>query len=109
MSSVFHALSDPTRRQILETLGKDELTVGEVAKPLAMSLPAVSKHLVVLEKAGLLERRREGRNHHLRFDPVALTSATEWLEAQRRFWEGSFDKLAVYLESQESNQEEPKS
>ncbi len=99
LSSVFRALADPTRRQILETLANQEQTVGELAEPLEMSLPAASKHLVILEQAGLLERRKEGRKHHLKFNPESLTSATDWLEGQRQFWEGSLDKLADYLES----------
>ncbi|MCL4163042.1 UNVERIFIED_CONTAM: hypothetical protein GTU68_018195 [Idotea baltica] len=98
LSAVFRALADPTRRQIVETLANEERTVGELAEPLEMSLPAVSKHLVILEKAGLLERRKEGRKHHLKFNAESLTTATDWLETQRRFWEGSLDKLADYLE-----------
>ncbi|MEM1083555.1 MAG: metalloregulator ArsR/SmtB family transcription factor [Verrucomicrobiota bacterium] len=96
---MFHALADPTRRHLLEVLGQEEQTVGQLAEPLSISLPAVSKHLVVLERAGLLDRRREGRSHHLKFNPDALGSASEWLENQRHFWEGSFDKLAAYLDS----------
>lgn len=99
LNRVFQALADPTRRRLIETLGKEERTVSELAKPLSMSLPAVSKHLGVLERAGLLKRRREGKSHHMSFNPEAIQSAEVWLQAQRRFWEGSFDKLAVYLES----------
>lgn len=104
LDAVFHALADPTRRHLVEALGKSERTVGELAKPLAMSLPAVSKHLVVLERAGLLTRRREGRTHHLKFNPSALGNAVQWLEEHRNFWEGSFDKLATYLDSRSNNQ-----
>ncbi|MEP4077060.1 ArsR/SmtB family transcription factor [Haloferula sp.] len=103
LSAVFQALADPTRRRLIETLGKEERTVGELAEPLEMSLPAVSKHLGVLERAGLLKRRREGKSHHMSFDPEALNSAESWLKQQRRFWEGSFDKLAAYLESPDSD------
>ena len=103
LSAVFRALADPTRREIVETLGKEERTVGELAEPLKMSLPAVSKHLVILEKAGLLERRKEGRNHHLKFNPESLTAATGWLETQRRFWEGSLDRLADYLDTKKKS------
>lgn len=99
LSEVFKALADPTRRQLIETLGREERTIGELAEPLEMSLPAVSKHLGVLERAGLLKRRREGKSHHMSFDPEALNSAENWLKQQRRFWEGSFDNLAAYLES----------
>jgi len=101
---VFRALADPTRRQMLETLGRDEQTVGELAAPLKMSLPAVSKHLGVLERAGLLNRRKEGKSHHMSFNPEAMGPAAEWLKTQRRFWEGSFDNLAVYLESPDGSE-----
>jgi DNA-binding transcriptional ArsR family regulator len=99
LDDVFRALADPTRRRIVEALGADERTVGELAAPLEMSLPAVSKHLGVLERAGLLHRRRDGRQHHMRFDPVALAPALGWIEEHRRLWEGSIDKLDTILES----------
>ncbi len=101
LTATFSALSDPTRRFILEQLSEGEATVGELAAPLDMSLPAVSKHLKVLEEAGLLVRRREGRRHLLTIDPTPLADAREWLEHYRRFWEGSFDRLAEYLEKEE--------
>lgn len=104
LSTVFHALADPTRRRILESLGTGERTVSELAKPLSISLPAVSKHLGVLERAGLLNRRRDGRTHHIRFDPAALEPATSWIESQRQLWNDSFDKLASYLESTAENE-----
>ena len=94
LDAVFHALADPTRRRIVESIGAGERTVGELAAPLSISLPAVSKHLGVLERAGLLKRRKEGRTHHLRVEPAALVKASDWIERHRRFWEGSFDKLA---------------
>ncbi|MCB1094190.1 MAG: metalloregulator ArsR/SmtB family transcription factor [Verrucomicrobiales bacterium] len=103
LDHVFRALADPTRRRIVAALGSGERSVGELAEPLAMSLPAVSKHLGVLERAGLLKRRRDGRTHHLRVDPAALSPAADWIETQRRFWEGSFDQLATYLESAEGS------
>jgi DNA-binding transcriptional ArsR family regulator len=95
---VFAALADATRRSIIEQLRKGEATVTEVAAPHAMSLPAVSKHLRVLEDAGLLHRRIEGRTHFLAVNARPLAQATVWLERQRRFWEGSFDRLATLLE-----------
>ena len=107
LDSVFQALADPTRRRIVEALGAEERTVGELAKPLEMSLPGVSKHLGVLERAGLLSRRKEGRIHHIRFEVSALKSAMDWIETQRRFWEGSFDRLSEYLESQISEESIP--
>jgi len=95
---IFAALADATRRAIIEQLRKGEATVGEVAAPHAMSLPAVSKHLRVLEDAGLLRRRVEGRTHLLTVNAKPLAQATDWLERQRKFWEGSFDRLATLLE-----------
>ncbi len=95
---IFAALADATRRSIIEQLRKGEATVSEVAAPHAMSLPAVSKHLRVLEDAGLLHRRVEGRTHFLAVNAKPLAQATDWLERQRRFWEGSFDRLATLLE-----------
>ncbi len=98
LDAVFHALADPNRRHIVEALSHGERTVGEVAAPLSISLPAVSKHIGVLERAGLLRRRRDGRVHRLRFQPDALARGSEWIETHRRFWEESFDRLAGYLE-----------
>ena len=95
---IFAALADATRRSIIEQLRKGEATVGEVAAPYDMSLPAVSKHLRVLEDAGLLRRRVEGRTHFLAVNAKPLAQATDWLERQRKFWEGSFDRLAKLLE-----------
>jgi DNA-binding transcriptional ArsR family regulator len=100
LDAVFHALADPGRRQMIEALSRGEQTVGELAAPLSISLPAVSKHLGVLERAGLLRRRREGRRHHLSAVPEALQNASDWIENHRRFWEGSFDKLDQFLASQ---------
>lgn len=95
---IFAALADATRRSIIEQLRKGETTVSEVAAPHDMSLPAVSKHLRVLEDAGLLRRRVEGRTHFLAVNAKPLAQATDWLERQRKFWEGSFDRLAKLLE-----------
>jgi DNA-binding transcriptional ArsR family regulator len=95
---IFAALADATRRAIIEQLRKGEATVSEVAAPHDMTLPAVSKHLRVLEDAGLLRRRVEGRTHLLTVNAKPLAQATDWLERQRKFWEGSFDRLATLLE-----------
>lgn len=100
LDPLFHALADPTRRRLVERLGRGEHTVSELAAPLAMSLPAVSKHLGVLERAGLLTRRREGRHHRLQLVPEGLQPALGWLEQHRRLWEGSFDQLDAYLKDQ---------
>jgi DNA-binding transcriptional ArsR family regulator len=94
---VFAALSDPTRRGILERLRTRESTVCELAQPLRMSLPAASKHLRVLEKAGLLQRRIEGRSHFLRANLKPLDQAERWIAHHRQFWEVSFDRLEKLL------------
>lgn len=82
----YGALSDPTRRAMLNRLARGEATVGELAQPFAMSLPAVSKHVCVLERAGLLSRRRRGRHQVCRLEPDGLGSAAAWLERQHSFW-----------------------
>jgi DNA-binding transcriptional ArsR family regulator len=94
---VFAALSDATRRGILEHLRANESTVGELAAPFDMSLQAASKHLRVLEKAGLLQRRIVGRSHYLKANLKPLDHAARWIEQHRQFWEGSFDRLEKYL------------
>lgn len=98
LDDAFFALSDPTRRSILERLGAREAGVTEIAEPHEMSLPAISKHLRVLEQAGLITRRVEGRQHFLRVNPDPLQQAKQWIEKQHVFWEGSFDRLAEHLE-----------
>lgn len=97
LSATFAALADPTRRAILERLAAGEASVTELAEPFAMSLPAVSKHLKVLERAGLVAQGREAQWRPRRLDGAPLKEATEWLEAYRRFWEESFDRLDAYL------------
>ncbi|HET9522695.1 MAG TPA: metalloregulator ArsR/SmtB family transcription factor [Terrimicrobiaceae bacterium] len=98
MSTTFAALADPTRRVILERLSRGEATPGELARPLRISWPAVTKHLRVLERAGLLQRRRNGRNHLLTLEPEPIKQADAWIATYRRFWEESFNSLADYLE-----------
>jgi DNA-binding transcriptional ArsR family regulator len=95
----FSALADPTRRRILESLSHREWRVTDLAEPFSMSLPAVSKHLCVLENAGLLKRRRLGREHYLKLEAAPMRRAASWIEHYRKFWEGSLDHLAKYLES----------
>jgi DNA-binding transcriptional ArsR family regulator len=99
LDATFAALADPTRRQILESLSRQQRRVKELAEPFAMSLPAVSKHLRVLENAGLLKRRRIGREHHIELEPAPMRNAMAWIEQYRKFWEGSLDALADYLEN----------
>jgi DNA-binding transcriptional ArsR family regulator len=97
LDDVFSALADPTRRAMLGRLARGECTVTDLARPFAISLPAVSKHLKVLERAGLVDRRIEGRVHHCRLRPKPLEDATEWLMAQRAYWDARFDALEDYL------------
>jgi DNA-binding transcriptional ArsR family regulator len=97
LNDTFAALADPTRRAILARLADGEATVTELAKPFAISLPAISKHLKVLERAGLIVRSRAGQWRPCRLEPAPLEDAAEWLEAYRQFWEGSFDRLADHL------------
>ena len=98
LSATFAALADPTRRVILERLSSGEATPGELARPLRISWPAVARHLRVLERAGLLQRRGNGRNHLLTLEPEPIKQADAWIATYRRFWEGSFNALADYLE-----------
>ncbi|MBX7165235.1 MAG: metalloregulator ArsR/SmtB family transcription factor [Pirellulales bacterium] len=98
LDRTFQALADPTRRAILVRLGRGESSVTDLARPFRMSLPAVSKHLRVLERAGLVARRREGRVHHLRLRPEALRDAESWIAEQRQFWESRLDALDKFLQ-----------
>jgi DNA-binding transcriptional ArsR family regulator len=97
LSTTFAALSDPTRRAILARLATGERSVGELAAPFAMSLPAISKHLKVLERAGLIARTRDAQWRPCELDAAPLKEVAEWLERYRRFWENSFDRLDDYL------------
>jgi DNA-binding transcriptional ArsR family regulator len=97
LSSTFAALADPTRRAILARLASGEAAVTELAEPFEMSLPAVSKHLKVLERAGLITRSRTAQWRPCRLDAGPLEDVAEWVEHYRRFWEGSFDRLEDYL------------
>ena len=107
LSATFAALSDPTRRVILERLSHGDTTPGQLARPLLISWPAVTKHLRVLERAGLLQRRRNGRHHVLTLEPGPMKQADAWIATYRRFWEGSLDALADYLERGVSKTERP--
>jgi DNA-binding transcriptional ArsR family regulator len=97
LSTTFAALADPTRRAILARLASGETSVTELAEPFAMSLPAVSKHLKVLERAGLIARGREAQWRPCRIEPGALKQVDDWLERYRRFWDESLDRLDNYL------------
>lgn len=98
LSATFAALADPTRRRILKDLSRGDRCVTELAKPYSMSLPAVSKHLRVLEEAGLIRRRRLGRMHSLRLQATPMREASRWIGEYQRFWEGSLDRLGGYLQ-----------
>jgi DNA-binding transcriptional ArsR family regulator len=97
LSATFTALADPTRRAILARLASGETSVKELAHPFAMSMPAVSKHLKVLERAGLIQRGRTAQWRPAKLDAGPLREASDWLEHYRRFWEESFDRLDDYL------------
>jgi DNA-binding transcriptional ArsR family regulator len=97
LSETFSALADPTRRAILARLASGEATVTELAEPFEMSLPAVSKHLKVLQRAGLIARTREAQWRPCRLQPEPLKDIADWVEHYRRFWEESLDRLDEYL------------
>ena len=106
LSLTFRALADPTRRAILTRLGRGEATVGELAEPFSMSLPAVSKHLKVLERAGLIERGREAQWRPCRLRPAPLRDVSDWVGHYRKFWEQSFDRLEAYLKQVQAEEKE---
>ena len=97
LDHTFAALADPTRRAMLARLARGEASVGDLAAPHAMSLPAISRHLKVLERAGLVVRRKQGRVHRCRLDDGALGAAEAWIETHRQLWEARFDALDDYL------------
>ena len=97
LDATFAALADPTRRAILARLATGEACVNELAQPFAMSLPAVSKHLKVLERAGLISRGREAQWRPCRLEAGPLKEVSDWVENYRRFWDDSFDRLGDYL------------
>ena len=99
LSATFSALADPTRRAILARLASGETSVTELAEPFDMSLPAISKHLKVLERAGLVARGREAQWRPCRLNAAPLKDAAHWVEHYRRFWEQSFDRLDDYLKT----------
>jgi DNA-binding transcriptional ArsR family regulator len=112
LTSTFAALADPTRRAILAKLTAGEASVTELAKPFDMSLPAISKHLKVLERAGLIARGRDAQWRPCRLSPAPLKDIAEWVEHYRQFWEESFDRLDEYLreiqKKEKSNDRNPR-
>jgi len=108
ISSTFSALADPTRRAILARLALGETSVTELAEPFEMSMPAVSKHLRVLERAGLIERSREAQFRPCKLKPEPLKQAWGWIGDYRQFWEESFDRLDAYLQKLQAEQKKGK-
>ena len=103
ISSTFAALADPTRRAILAHLSTGEASVTEIAEPFEMSLPAVSKHLKVLERAGLITRGREAQWRPCRLEAAPLKAVSDWVQEYRRHWEERFDRLDEYLKEMQRN------
>jgi DNA-binding transcriptional ArsR family regulator len=102
ISATFAALADPTRRAILERLAAGEASVTELAAPFDMSLPAITKHLTVLERAGLITRSRDAQWRPCKLDAKPLQDASNWIQQYRQFWEESFDRLDAYLKELQS-------
>jgi DNA-binding transcriptional ArsR family regulator len=109
LSAKFAALSDPTRRAILARLAQGETSVSKLAEPFSMSLPAVSKHLKVLERAGFITRGRSAQWRPCRIEPAALREVDAWLEHYRRFWSASLDRLEHYLSQSDAADAPPPS
>jgi DNA-binding transcriptional ArsR family regulator len=106
LDATFGALADPTRRAIVAHLSRTpESSVGELARPFAISLPAISRHLRVLEHAGLVERQKDGRVHRCRLVAAPMETAAEWIEGHRKFWEGRLDALQQFLDGGEDEKE----
>lgn len=97
LDRIFAALADPTRREILRRLGARSATINQIAEPFSVSLNAISKHVMVLERAGLVRREVKGREHYCWIEPRPLREAEEWLEHYREFWEQRLDALEVYV------------
>ncbi len=108
LSLTFAALADPTRRAILAKLAQGETSVGELAAPFKMSLPAISKHLKVLERSGLISRSRDAQWRPCRIEAKPMKEAVNWLEHYRQFWEESFDRLEVYLKELQEKEKQKK-
>jgi DNA-binding transcriptional ArsR family regulator len=108
LNRTFAALADPTRRRMLEQLSRGDLCVTDLARPYSMSLPAVSKHLRVLENAGLVRRRRTGRLHSLKLEAAPMEQASQWIGEYRKFWEGSLDRLDEYLQQLQKKEKNEK-
>lgn len=111
LDAVFHALADPTRRAVLQQLGRSELSVSELARPFDMALPSFMKHIKVLESSGLISSQKNGRVRNCKIERQNMDAAEGWLEEQRALWEGRTDRLAEYAEHlalQETNDDNRK-
>jgi DNA-binding transcriptional ArsR family regulator len=107
LDATFAALADPTRRAILARLASGQASVNELAKPFAMTQPAISKHLKVLERAGLISRGRDAQRRPRRLETKPLAEANKWLERYRQIWEGNFQRLDAVLDELKANQKHP--
>ncbi|UGA56619.1 ArsR/SmtB family transcription factor [Vibrio sp. VB16] len=103
LSQVFSALSDPTRREMLIRLGQNEMSIADLSMPFNITKSAITKHVKVLENAGLLKRTIDGRVHHCRFDPEPLKQASDWMKFYERFWNSKFNALDVFLAKEEQS------
>lgn len=110
LDRTFHALSDPTRRAMVQRLSRGPATVSELARPLAISLPAVMQHLAVLEASGVVTSRKEGRVRTCQVEPKTLTAAERWITERRQLWERRLDRLGDYLDANDdqTGKEDPK-
>jgi DNA-binding transcriptional ArsR family regulator len=109
LNATFAALADPTRRAILSRLATGQLSVTELAEPFAMTQPAISKHLKVLERAGLISRGRDAQRRPRQLEAKPLAEATQWLERYRKFWEGNYQRLDALLEELKTKQKKRRS
>src|SRR5256885_17002517 len=107
LSTIFSALADPTRREILARLASGEASVGELSRPFRMSMPAISKHLKVLERAGLIAKSREAQWRLCRLEGAPLREVATWMEPYRRFWDESFSRLDDHLLRLQEDKEKP--
>ena len=107
LDTIFAALADPTRRAIVARLASGQASVAELAEPFAMSQPAVSKHLKVLERAGLISRGRDAQRRPRRLEAKRLAEVTEWLERYRRLWEGNYQRLDTLLDELKTTKRQP--
>ncbi len=103
LTTLFSALADPTRRAMLQRLARASMSVGELSSPFQISKPAVTKHLKVLERAGLLSRDKQGRVHHCKLEPAPLAQAADWLSYYQKFWETKLDGLDAFLQEEEGS------